>query len=159
MKPNIAITDDNRRSVVAILNALLADEYVLYTKTRNYHWNVVGPMFNDLHKFFETQYEALSDVVDEVAERVRALGAPAAGTLTEFGQHTRLKEQPGQHPEATAMIANLLTDHETVIRQLRADVDTTLTRHGDSGTSNFLTDLMERHEKMAWMLRAYQEAK
>jgi starvation-inducible DNA-binding protein len=159
MKPNIAITDDNRRAVIAILNALLADEYVLYTKTRNYHWNVVGPMFNDLHKFFEGQYEALNDIVDEVAERARSLGGPAYGTLAEFGQHTRLKEQPGQHREAMGMIANLLADHETVIRQLRGDVDVTMTQHGDAGTSDFLTGLMERHEKMAWMLRAFQEAK
>jgi starvation-inducible DNA-binding protein len=159
MKPNIAITDDNRRAVVAILNALLADEYVLYTKTRNYHWNVVGPMFNDLHKFFEGQYEAIDAIVDEVAERARSLGGPAYGTLAEFSQHARLKEQPGQHPEAMAMIANLLADHETLIRQFRSDLDLTLTKHGDAGTSDFLTGLMERHEKMAWMLRAFQEAK
>ena len=81
MKPSIGISDPNRQSVVKILNALLADEYVLYTKTRNYHWNVVGPQFNDLHKFFESQYEALNDIVDDVAERSRALGGNAAGTL------------------------------------------------------------------------------
>src|SRR5882724_7011621 len=84
MNVNIGITDDNRQRVVAILNTLLADEYLLYTKTRNFHWNVTGPQFNDLHKFFEAQYEALDDVIDEVAERVRALGGRAAGTLEEF---------------------------------------------------------------------------
>ena len=71
MKPNIGITDTNRESVVQILNTLLSDEYLLYTKTRNYHWNVVGPQFNDLHKFFEAQYEELNEFVDEVAERAR----------------------------------------------------------------------------------------
>ena len=84
MAPNIGIADDRRDGVLRLLTALLADEYVLYTKTRNYHWNVVGPQFNDLHKFFETQYEALDEVIDDVAERARALGGRAVATLAEF---------------------------------------------------------------------------
>ena len=155
MKPNIGMSDPDRQSVVKLLNTLLADEYVLYTKTRNYHWNVVGPQFNDLHKFFESQYEALDDVVDEVAERGRSLGGQAAGTLAEFSRETRLKEQPGQYPDARVMIANLLADHEAVIQSLRADLVTVMDKHGDAGTSDFLTGLMEKHEKMAWMLRAF----
>jgi starvation-inducible DNA-binding protein len=155
MKPNIGMSDPDRQSVVKLLNTLLADEYVLYTKTRNYHWNVVGPQFNDLHKFFESQYEALDDVVDEVAERGRSLGGQAAGTLAEFSRATRLKEQPGQSPDAHVMIANLLADHEAVIQGLRADLVTVMDKHGDAGTSDFLTGLMEKHEKMAWMLRAF----
>ena len=71
MKPNIGLSDKEREGVVEILNTLLSDEYVLYTKTRNYHWNVVGPQFNDLHKFFESQYEALNEVIDDVAERAQ----------------------------------------------------------------------------------------
>src|SRR5882724_2198667 len=94
MNVNIGITDDNRQRVVAILNTLLADEYLLYTKTRNFHWNVTGLSFNDLHKFFEAQYEALDDVVDEVAERIRTLGGQAAATLAEFRELTRLREHP-----------------------------------------------------------------
>ena len=155
MKPNIGINDEQRHAVVEILNTLLADEYLLYTKTRNYHWNVVGPQFNDLHKFFEGQYEALDDAVDEVAERARSLDGPAVGTLSEFGKRARLKEYPGEYPDAKGMLAGLLGDHEALILHLRADVATTMDKHGDAGTSDFLTGLMEKHEKMAWMLRAF----
>ena len=95
MNPNLGINDKDRAGVVKILNALLADEYVLYTKTRNYHWNVVGPQFNDLHKFFAEQYEAIDDFVDDVAERARTLGGHAVATLSEFAEAARLKEHPG----------------------------------------------------------------
>jgi len=157
MKPNVGLSDSNRDGVVKLLTPLLADEYLLYTKTRNYHWNVVGPQFNDLHKFFEAQYEELDGFVDEVAERIRQLGAPSPGTLAEFTKTSRLKEHPGQHPAAKAMIAALLVDHEAVVRQLRVDLDTAA-GHGDAGTNDFLSGLMEKHEKMAWMLRAFLEA-
>ena len=157
MKPNIGINDAQRAAMVEILDTLLADEYLLYTKTRNHHWNVVGPQFNDLHKFFESQYEELDDIVDEVAERARALGSNALGTLTEFVQRSRLKEQPGKYPDAKGMLAALLDDHETLIRNLRTDADVTMDKHHDAGTNDFLVGLMEKHEKMAWMLRAFQE--
>jgi len=155
MKPNIGIADEPRRAVIGILNTLLADEYLLYTKTRNYHWNVVGPQFNDLHKFFESQYEELDDVVDDVAERARALGGHAQGTLAEFTKRARLKEQPGNDPDAKEMLAQLLADHETVVRHLRDDAEVTMAKHEDAGTNDFLIGLMEKHEKMAWMLRAF----
>jgi starvation-inducible DNA-binding protein len=154
---NIGLGQRQRQGVVEILSRLLADEYVLYTKTRNYHWNVVGPQFNDLHKFFEGQYEALNEVVDDVAERARSLGGKAFGTLAEFSQHTRLKEQPGKQPPALTMVANLQADHEAIVRTLRADLATVMEKHNDAGTSDFLTGLMEKHEKMAWMLRSFNE--
>jgi starvation-inducible DNA-binding protein len=150
MKPNIGLSDAQREGSVSILNTLLSDEYVLYTKTRNYHWNVFGPQFDDLHKFFERQYEELEEVVDQVAERARSLGGRSFGTLTEFLEHTRLKEQPGEYPDARRMLSNLLADHESLIRKLRADL-------AIEGMDNFLTELIERHEKMAWMLRAFLE--
>src|SRR5262245_20734827 len=100
MNPMIGIADDHRATTVGILNALLADEFVLYTKSRNYHWNVVGPQFSELHKLFETQYEQLDEFVDQVAERARALDGRAYGTLAEFSQHARLKERPGEAPAA-----------------------------------------------------------
>jgi starvation-inducible DNA-binding protein len=158
MKTNIGITDEGREGVVKILNTVLSDEYLLYTKTRNYHWNVTGPQFNDLHKFFEAQYEALDEIIDEVAERARSLGGPSFGTLAEFSKHTRLKEQQGQIPNAREMIGNLLQDHEAVIRFLRKDLEVSAEKYHDIGTNDFLTGLMEKHEKMAWMLRSFMEA-
>src|SRR5262245_14675101 len=158
MKPKIGIADDMRKGVVELLSTVLADEYVLYTKTRNYHWNVEGMQFNDLHKFFEAQYEALDDIIDEVAERARALDGRALGTLAEFAKHARLKERPGDVPEARGMLADLLVDHEALVRQLRDDLDIAMEKHKDAGTSDFLTGLMEKHEKMAWMLRAFLQS-
>jgi len=155
--PNIGIPDGNRQGTIALLNTLLADEYMLYTKTRNYHWNVTGLQFNDLHKFFETQYEALDDIVDEVAERARSLGGRAAGTLEEFRKTARLGEDPGRVPAARDMLAGLLADHEAPTRSLRADVDTVTDKYRDTGTADFLTGLLEQHEKMAWMLRSFLE--
>jgi starvation-inducible DNA-binding protein len=152
---NIGLTEEQCEGVVLMLTTLLADEYLLYTKTRNYHWNVVGPQFNDLHKFLETQYEELEDIVDDVAERIRALGGKAIGTLAEFLKHTRLKESPGEYPQASEMLAHLQADHEATIRQLRVDLETCADRYHDMGTNDFLTGLMERHEKMAWMLRSF----
>ena len=87
----------------------------------------------------------------------RALGGNALGTLTEFVQRARLKEQPGKYPDAKGMLAALLADHHTLIRSLRADAEAAMDKHGDAGTNDFLVGLMEKHEKMAWMLRAFQE--
>ncbi len=154
---NTGLSETDLAGVGQILNTLLADEYVLYTKTRNYHWNVVGPQFNDLHRFFEKQYEELNEIVDDVAERARSMGSPALGTLREFVDRTRLAEQPGAYPDAMSMISGLLEDHEAVIRALRVDLETCAGQYHDLGTNNFLTDLMEKHEKMAWMLRAFLE--
>jgi starvation-inducible DNA-binding protein len=155
MTPNIDISDKDRKAVVEILNRLLSDEYVLLTKTRNYHWNVTGPQFNDLHKFFESQYDELNEFVDEIAERARQLGGRAFGTLAEFAKTARLTEQPGATPAAKDMLSSLLADHEAVIRGLRGDIGPVAEQHKDMGTSDFLTGLLEKHEKIAWMLRAF----
>ncbi len=159
MKPNVGISDKNRKAVSKILNAVLADEYVLYTKTRNYHWNILGMQFNDLHKFFQAQYEALNIVVDDVAERVRTLGGRTVATLTEFLKQARVKEHPGKYPNAKEMLANLLKDYEIIIQTLRKNVDETINQYHDAGTSDFLTGLMEEHEKTAWMLRSFLDSK
>ena len=154
METNIGISSENSKNISDILNRLVSDEYILYTKTRNYHWNVIGMQFNDLHKFFESQYEEIDVIIDDVAERNRALGGKAKATLTEFIGNSRLKEQPDTYPEPKTMLRNLLDDHESVIRALRQDLET-CAKLGDAGTSDFLTGLMEKHEKMAWMLRAF----
>jgi starvation-inducible DNA-binding protein len=150
MKPNIGLSDAQREGGVDILNNLLANEYVLYTKTRNYHWNVFGSQFHDLHNFFERQYKEMDEIIDQVAERVRALGGWSFGTLKEFAEHTKLKEYAKEYPAAGQMVSNLLADHELIIRQLRVDL-------GIEGTNDFLMELLEHHEKMAWMLRALIE--
>lgn len=139
-----------------MLNRVLSDEFLLYTTTRNVHWNVVGPQFSELHKFFDEQYQELNRIVDEVAERARALGGRARGTLSEFLRHARLKEH-AELSGTSEMIAALLGDHETLIQALRGDLAVCAEEYGDQGTSDFLTGLMERHEKMAWMLRAFLE--
>lgn len=157
MSVNIGLSDKSRTQAAGILNAVLADEYVLYTKTRNFHWNVTGEAFSELHKFFESQYEALDEAIDEVAERVRALGGESAGSLAEFLKAARLKEAPGRRRDGLSMVKELLADHEALARTLRGDVETTGAKLGDAGTSDFLTGLLEQHEKAAWMLRAYLE--
>ena|SRR3989344_7090848 len=153
---DIGISEKNRTAVVKILNETLSDEYVLYTKSRNYHWNVTGPDFSELHKFFEAQYEELNGIIDEAAERARSLGGRSLGTLKEFLAHTQLAESSANCPAAAKMIANLLADHEAVIKKLREDAEACV-KFGDAGTNDFLVGLMEQHEKMAWMLRSYLE--
>ena len=153
MEANIGLAPKTRKEVAKILNNLLSDEYLLYTKTLKYHWNVYGMVFHDFHKLFLEQYEALLEIADEVAERARALGEPALGSMTEFLKHARLKEEPGKIPDAHGMIKQLLADHETIIRQMREDL-ATCEKLGDMGTNNFLTEMLEKHEKFAWMLRA-----
>jgi starvation-inducible DNA-binding protein len=147
------LSAQHRAGSIGLLNKLLANEYVLYVKTRNYHWNVTGPQFNQLHLFFESQYEELSDVIDEVAERCRAIGGNATGTLEEFKRDATLTERAGVYPDAADMVLDLLGDHEAVIRSLREDIETTASKFNDAGTGGFLNGLLERHEKMAWMLR------
>ncbi len=157
MKTNVGLSDKNRTGSVAILNRLLSDEYLLYTKTRNYHWNVVGSDFSELHKFFESQYEVLDEIVDEAAERARSLGGKSLGAMKEFLGQTRLKESSGKGTGAKKMIASLLADHEAIITFLRQDLVACMEKFQDAGTSDFLTGIMEQHEKMAWMLRSYLE--
>ncbi|MDE1873026.1 MAG: DNA starvation/stationary phase protection protein [Thaumarchaeota archaeon] len=153
-RPDIGLSEEDRKGVVGILSKLLADEYLLFTKTRNYHWNVVGPHFNDLHKFFESQYGEIDDKIDEIAERIRSLGGNTMATLSEFVQHTRLKENPNEYADATTMVSKLLSDHELVIRTMRGDVNVCFDKYHDIGTQDFITGLIEDHEKMAWMLRS-----
>lgn len=154
---NIGIDDKNRDQVGKILNRVLADEYVLYTKTRGYHWNVVGPQFNDLHKFFEGQYEELQDIIDDVAERGRSIGVHALGSLQEMLDEKSLEEDTTKGADSKHMLRSLLSDHEAIIRKLRVDLEKADEKYKDMGTSDFLTGLMEKHEKMAWMLRANLE--
>jgi starvation-inducible DNA-binding protein len=148
------IPRENLKKIANILNDDLADEYVLLTKTRNYHWNVEDPRFNDLHKFFEEQYVLISASIDEIAERVRAVGGKTRATLKEFINSSQIGEDVGSYPEADTMLGNLLSDHETIIKTLRKNVKECQDLN-DEATANFLTEKMEEHEKMAWMLRSF----
>jgi starvation-inducible DNA-binding protein len=157
MDVEIGLPGQARQEVGRILNRLLADEHVLYVKTRNYHWNLVGPRFHSMHVFFEEQYVMLQPVMDDIAERARSVGATALGSMAEFTEHARLREEAGGHPETDAMLRSLLADHEAMAQQLRKDVDRCDEELNDQGTADFLTGLMEMHEKQAWMLRAHLE--
>jgi starvation-inducible DNA-binding protein len=154
MEINIGISNKNRSEVIKLLNGVLADAHVLYIKTRNFHWNVTGPNFSELHKFLEAQYKQLEAAIDEIAERVRALDGVSLGSMAEFLKEASLKENSGELLDSSKMIGKLLKDHEVVIGKLRKDVDL-CEEQGDMGTSDFLTGLMQEHEKMAWMLRAH----
>ncbi len=154
MKANIGIPDEHLQAVALELNKVLADEYVLYTKTRNYHWNVEGPNFNEMHKFYEEQYEVLDEIIDEVAERVRAIGHYSEGRLKDFLSLTNLDE-PTYTNKQTEQLKNLLNDHEVIIQNLRRLITEFAEKHKDLGTSDFVTGLMEKHEKMAWFIRSY----
>ena len=154
---DLGITTANAQAVVDLLSRLLTDEHLLFMRLRNYHWNVVGMAFGPLHALFQTQYEALTEEIDAIAERIRTLGHSVPATLTELLQLATLVEQPGRLPDDTGMVAQLVADHETIIRQLRRDARACEDQFDDLGTSDFLTGLMERHEKMAWLLRAHIE--
>jgi starvation-inducible DNA-binding protein len=155
MSANIGISDKNRKAVAAQLSRLLADEFILYTKTRNAHWNIEGKDFHSVHLFFEEQYEQLDEVMDSVAERIRQLGHYAPATLKEFLNLTQLSEKLGEKNDSQGFIKELLADHEGIIIFIRENINPFTNEFKDAGTSDFITGLMEDHEKMAWMLRAH----
>ncbi len=155
MKASIGISPANLQAVAAELSKLLADEFLLYTKTRNAHWNVEGPDFHSMHIFFEQQYEQLDEIMDGVAERIRQLGHYAPATLKSFLNLTHLTEQLGERNDSQGFIKELLTDHENIIIFLRENINRFAGEYGDAGTSDYITGLMEDHEKMAWFLRAH----
>jgi starvation-inducible DNA-binding protein len=150
---NIGLEKKTRAEAYRTLNTLLADEFVLSTKTKNYHWNVTGPHFRELHALFGEQFLRLDRLIDRIAERIRALGGNPVGTLVGFLREARLVEHPSA-PNAWAMVDALQHDHEVVIREIRED----LTRNSevllDAGTTDFLTSLLQKHEAMAWVLRS-----
>jgi starvation-inducible DNA-binding protein len=152
MKIDIGISDANRKKISEGLSHLLADTYTLYLKTHNFHWNVTGPLFNTLHLMFEEQYTELSTAVDQIAERIRALGEFAPGSYAVFGKLTRIEEATAV-PEAEVMIEQLVRGHETVVRTAR-EVFPTAEKAADQPTCDLLTQRMQVHEKAAWMLRS-----
>jgi len=152
MSIDIGIGQQDRRAISDGLSRLLADSYTLYIKTHNYHWNVTGPLFNTLHSMFETQYTELAAAVDEIAERIRALGFPAPGSYKRFTELTSIEEEGGV-PDAMEMIRQLVIGQETVVRTAR-EIFPAVERANDEPTADLLTQRMQIHEKNAWMLRS-----
>jgi starvation-inducible DNA-binding protein len=153
MKASIGLTDKNSRTIAEILNRLLADEHILYTKTRNYHWNYEGDNFMEMHKSYEGQYEELAEMIDEIAERIRMIGHHAEGRLKDFLKLANLEEED-YTTKQNEQVKNLTDDHEIIIRIIRKSIAST-EKLNDAGTVDLLTKIMQQHEKMAWMLRSY----
>lgn len=152
---DIGISDNDRARIAQGLSKLLADSYTLYLMTHNFHWNVTGPMFQTLHLMFETQYNELALAVDQIAERIRALGYPAPGTYADYVKLSSIKETAGV-PKAEKMIALLVEGQEAVARTARS-VFPVVDKANDEPTADLLTQRMQIHEKNAWMLRSLIE--
>lgn len=155
MKNIIGISEENRKAVAFEMSKLLADEFVLYTKTRNAHWNVEGRDFHSMHLFFEIQYGQLAEIMDGVAERIRSIGHYAPATLTAFKELTHLTEKIADKNDSLSFIRELVEDHESIIGFIRGNIEPFASKYNDYGTSDYITGLMEEHEKMAWMLRSH----
>ena len=158
MKIDIGIDDKKRKKIADGLSHFLADSYTLYLKTHNFHWNVTGPMFNSLHVMFETQYTEQWTALDDIAERIRALGHNAPGSYAEFVKLSSIKEETGltNVPEWREMVSQLVSGNEAVCRTARK-VLKTADEAGDDPTVDLLTQRLQTHEKYAWMLRSLLE--
>mgnify|MGYP000247612256 CR=1 FL=1 len=152
MKINIGIDEEQRKAIAHGLSVLLADTYTLYLKTHNYHWNVTGPMFQTLHTLFETQYTELALAVDEIAERIRALGEFAPGSYKQYAKLTSIKEAD-DIPSAEEMIKDLVKGQEAIAKTARSIIPVA-DKALDEVTLDLLTQRMTVHEKNAWMLRS-----
>lgn len=152
MNIETGIPAEQRQAIADGLSRVLADTYTLYLKTHNFHWNVTGPMFQTLHLMFEQQYTELATAVDEIAERIRALGYPAPGSYAQYSKLSSVPEAEGV-PAAEDMVRELVTSHETVAKTARSVFPAAETGN-DEVTADLLTQRMAVHEKTAWMLRS-----
>lgn len=155
MKTNIGLTAQNADAVAVELAKLLANEFVLYTKTRNAHWNVTGENFHANHIFFESQYQKLDGLIDSVAERMRKIGHYAPATMKIYLELTHLTEYSERTNDGLGYMKDLLADHESIIEFIRGNITPFAEKYKDYGSSDFITGLMESHEEMAWMIRSY----
>ena len=155
MKTQIGITQKHTASVVNILSVELSNEMMLYVKTRKAHWNVTGESFMELHKLFEEHYKLLEAAIDEIAERIGKLGERTIGTMQEFSKLSSIKEHPGKYISSKDIIKELVKDHESMIVELRNNIEDCSNKYKDAGTADFLTGLMLEHETIAWVLRRY----
>ncbi|GAA6144515.1 MAG: DNA starvation/stationary phase protection protein [Thalassolituus sp.] len=154
-KIDIGINEESRIQIAEGLKRVLADSYTLYLQTHNFHWNVTGPQFRELHLMFEEHYTELATAVDDIAERIRTLGVAAPGTYKEFARLSSIKEVDGV-PEAGEMVDILTKGHEQVVKSCR-EVMKIAAEADDEGSTDVLTGRMSVHEKTAWMLRAMRQ--
>jgi len=152
MQIDIGIPEEQRQQIAAGLSRLLADSYTLYLKTHNFHWNVTGPMFSTLHTLFEQHYTELATAVDEIAERIRALGVAAPGSYRQFSELSSIPEETGT-PGAEEMIRQLVQGQEAVVKTARG-IFPVVESANDEASADLLTQRMHIHEKNAWMLRS-----
>jgi len=156
MSPHIGITPANLKKSASILGTILSNEMTLYVKTRKFHWNISGNSFMELHKLFEEQYRILEAQIDEVAERISQLGEKTIGTMKEFIDNSTLKESPKEYASQKHMLSELLENHEQLVTEFRSYIPIFEEETKDVGSADFVTGLLQEHEKMAWVLRRYQ---
>ena len=156
MAPNIGISTRNLKKSTSLLATILSNEMILYVKTRKFHWNISGNSFMELHKLFEEQYRILEAQIDEVAERISQLGEKTIGTMKEFIENSTLKESPKEYASQKHMLEELLENHEQLVTEFRAYIPIFEDEANDAGSADFVTSLLQEHEKMAWILRRYQ---
>ncbi len=149
---DIGIKEEHRQEISDALSKTLADTYMLYLKTHNYHWNVTGPHFHSLHEMFEEQYTELASAVDEIAERIRAIGFFAPGSFKQFAKLSRIEEED-EVPDAMTMVKRLTIANEQVLKSARA-VLPACEKAGDEATLDLMTQRLHVHSKVAWMLRS-----
>jgi starvation-inducible DNA-binding protein len=155
MSPNIGITAKNLKKSATILATILSNEMTLYVKTRKFHWNISGNSFMELHKLFEDQYRILEQNIDEVAERISQLGEKTIGTMKEFIENSTIKESTQEHVSQKVMLEELLHNHEQLVTEFRDYIPQFENDNNDLGSADFITGLLQQHEKMAWILRRY----
>ncbi|MCK9450476.1 MAG: DNA starvation/stationary phase protection protein [Bacteroidales bacterium] len=154
-KTNIGISDKNRQAIADQLSKILADEFMLYSKTLNAHWNIEGSDFHAAHVYLETLYNQQQGIVDAVAEKIRAIGHYAPGQLSKYLELTHLSEKSLDGNNSQTFFAELLEDHESIIIFLRENIRSMADKFMAEGISDYITGLMEYHEKTAWMLRSH----
>ncbi|MEX2601844.1 MAG: DNA starvation/stationary phase protection protein [Balneolaceae bacterium] len=152
MEVHIGIDEASRKKIADGLSRLLADSYMVYLKSHNYHWNVTGQLFHPLHEQFEEQYTELAEAIDVIAERIRALGRRAPGSFTEFSKITSIQEDT-DHPDAIEMIRRAAQAHETILRTAREALKACQDA-GDEASIDLITQRLHVHSKTAWMLRS-----
>lgn len=153
--PSVDLPLESNEKSVDMLNSLLANEYTLFTKTLNFHWNVTGPRFHSLHNFLEEQYKELLGYMDEIAERVRILGSRPISTVIEMEQESHISEKPMEYPKSEEMLRVLLLDNQSIQRQIKIFLQNNSSLKNDPGTEDFLVGLLQKHEMTSWKLKSH----